>query len=245
MDVLTNGGDIRLATLIAQTPGDEEFRADVREQLRIWKDDQLDGMMKVDIRKLYALAAGEVDVLEGSSRKEDIDMTTGLDWLRVFGLQLWFSSFLDTPLRETFETYEAFIKASSRSVASPAPWYMAHPTHGASDVFDGIFNLMKLALSSSTLESALNPIGFSPNPRDYKLPWFIYVLLSRCLRTRDFSDRQYSVVAEEDDSFESAEEDGYSATADSLTINFASQLEQEGSLQEAAFVLLFIEEDDG
>ena len=38
---------------------------------------------------------------------------------------------------------------------------------------------------------------------------------------------------------------GYSQTANTLTLNFAAQLEQEGLVQEAAFVLLFLEDDIG
>ncbi len=121
VDALTNGGNIRLATLIAQIPGDADFRDDVREQLQVWTDEKVDALMSEDVRKLYALAAGETDLLEGSSRSQDIEMTKGLDWLRIFGLQLWFSSLLDTPLRETFEVFEQLTKDSSS--AKPKPWY--------------------------------------------------------------------------------------------------------------------------
>ncbi|KAI5121845.1 hypothetical protein M0805_003278 [Coniferiporia weirii] len=245
VDTLSAGGNVRLATLISQVPGDVEFRADIRDQLQIWRDEKVDAHMGEAVRKLYALAAGEVEILDGSSRKEDINVTKGLDWLRIFGLQLWFSGFLDTPLRETFEVYEQTIRTSSDSTAFPAPWYSKQPSTSALRVTDGLFNLIKLALSPSmTLESTLNPLSFSPNPRDYKLPWLLYIVLSRCLRIRDFTDRQlYDAM---DDSTDNSQESlGYSQTANALTINYAAQLQQDGLIQEAAFVLLFLEDDTG
>lgn len=246
VDALTNGGNIRLATLIAQIPGDADFRDDVREQLQVWTEEKVDALMSEDVRKLYALAAGETDLLEGSSRSQDIEMTRGLDWLRIFGLQLWFSSLLDTPLRETFEVFEQLTKDTSS--ATPKPWYSKGTT--TSQVTDGIFNLIKLALvPSMTLESALTTLSYSTNPRDTKIPWLLYILLSRCLRLRDFTDRQLQGSLDDDDDDESSDSDrqtdGISQTAESLTINFASQLQQEGLVQEAAFVLLFLEDDKG
>lgn len=244
VECLTSGGNIRLATLISQVPGDIEFRADIRDQMQIWKDEKVDVHMNETVRKLYALAAGEAEFLQGSSKKEDTDITKGLDWLRVFGLQLWFSSFLDTPLRETFEVYEQLIKENVGKVAAPTPWYSKAALH-TGVLTDGLFNLIKLSLPSSiTLESALNPLSFSPNPRDYKVPWLLYILLSRCLRVRDFNDRLLS-DAMNDESDVTQEIEGYSEVADALTVNFASQLQQEGLIQEAAFVLLFLEDAIG
>jgi len=63
------------------------------------------------------------------------------------------------------------------------------------------------------------------------------------LRVRDFGDRVRSELRGEED--EDAAVDGFSATANTLTMNYAAQLEQEGLVQEAIFVLLFLEDDDG
>ncbi|TDL26378.1 hypothetical protein BD410DRAFT_881649 [Rickenella mellea] len=246
VEELTNCGDIRLATLVAQAPGDDEFRADIASQLRIWRDEKVDAFMSADIRKVYAILAGDVDVLEGSTHKEDVEIAKGLDWLRVFGLQLWFASFLDTPLQESFEVYEQQFQDNAGRIPRPAPWYIDNSHREETTVTDSLFSLMKLALSpSTTLESTLVPLGYGPNPRDYKLPWFIYVLLSRCMRVRDFTDREAISSRDDSESESDKEEDGYSATSDALTANFAAQLEQGGHIQEAAFVLLFLEEDLG
>ncbi|EJD03515.1 uncharacterized protein FOMMEDRAFT_83835 [Fomitiporia mediterranea MF3/22] len=244
VEALMNGGNVRLATIISQIPGDAEFREDILEQLQIWKEEKEDAFMRNSIRKLYALAAGEVDVLEGSSWRENIDVPKDLDWLRVLGLQLWYSSSLNTPLRETFGVYEQIVQAAHGRVGFPKPFYSTS-TSGASEAKDGLFNLMKLSVSSSmTLESALDPVSFSSNPRDFRMSWFLYILLARCLRVRDFTDRQL-YDAMEDDTITTQELEGYSQVANALTTNFAAQLQQEGLVQEAAYVLLFLEDDVG
>lgn len=244
VEALINGGNMKLATLISQVPGDAEFRADIRDQLQVWKEDKVDGFISQSIRKLYALAAGEVDVLEGSTRKEDVDVPKDLDWLRVFGLQLWFSSMLGTPLHQTFEVYEQFIEDAKGKVGFPTPWYSKRRTGTISATKDGLFNLIKLSLSPSmTLENTLNPLSFSPNPRDYRVPWLLYIILSRALRIRDFTDRQLSDAMDEDGG--DRDIDGYSQVANILTANYATQLQEQGLIQEAVFVLLFLEDDAG
>lgn len=169
----------------------------------------------------------------------------GLDWRRTFGFLLWFESSLDTPLHETFERYEGLLENNAGRIAIPKPWYSSRSS-SSNLCNDAQFSLMKLVFSPSmTLESALNPLGFGPNPRDYKLPWFLYVLLSRCMRVSDFSDRKGADISEDTSDGEGEQQDGYSVTADALTTNFAAQLEQDGMIQEAVFVLLYLEVDIG
>lgn len=246
VETLSNSGNVRLATIISQVPGDIDFRVDIKEQLQIWREEKADIHIKDEIRKLYALASGDVNFLDESNRREKVNMFEGLDWLRVFGLQLWFSSMLDTPLRETFEAYEQMTKDYPGQFACPVPWYSNANSHSFPSVPDGLYNVMKLALSPSTsLESALNPRSFSSNPCDYKTPWLLYIILSQCLRLRDFTDRQLQDAVMDGSSDSSQESSGYSQTANALTLSFASQLEQEGLIQEAAFVLLFLEDNLG
>lgn len=245
VDALINGGDVRLASLIAQIPGDGSFRYDIHQQLRIWKEEKVDAFIDEDVLRLYALASGEIYIHEGSGNNR-VEVSKGLDWLRAFALQVWYASMLDTTLRNTFEEYEERYQDSHGKVAGPIPWYSKSSSKAESTVTDGLFSLMKLALvTSTTLESTLLPLSFSPNPRDFSLCWFLYVLLSRSLRLRDFSDRR-AIATNDDGSIDDDYSiDGYSLTADILTTSFASQLEQDGLVQEAAFVLLIMEDDDG
>ena len=245
VETLVEANHVKLATLIAQVPGAPEFREDVREQLRIWKEEKVDRYISKPLLKLYALAAGECDIWEGSSRREIVDIAKGLDWLRVLGLQLWYSANLGDTLQNTFEVYEQLVKESDGKLAAPTPFYSeSQPKFSESIVTDGLFNLMKLGFSiSTTLEDALNPLSFSPNPRDYRMPWLLYILLSRCLRAYDFTDR-YLYEAMEDDTGSTQVVEGYSQMSNLLTANFAAQLQQDGLIQEAAYVLLFLEDDD-
>ena len=243
VEVLIDGGDVRLATLVSQYSGDPNFRNDVHEQLQIWKSEKVDVFISDDMLRLYALGAGEVNVLQGNGSR-NVEVSKGLDWLRAFGLQMWYCSAFDTSLRDSLEEYEERYKESKGTVAGPTPWYSK--SQNRTTVTDGLFSLLKLALVTSiTLESTLVPLSFSPNPRDFSLCWFLYVLLSRSLGVRDFSDRR-AILPSDDESMDGYySTDGYSMTADVLTSNFASQLEQEGLVQEAAFVLLFLEDDNG
>ena len=242
VELLLSAGNVRLATLISQVPVDEILRADAETQLRIWQGEKVDALMSEDIRKMYALASGLTNYWEGSSRKEDVEPGKGLHWLRVVGLQLWFASLLDAPLKHTLGVYERLFKEDSRRAAPPTPWYSNIPAIGLTSIKDGLYLLMKLFISTSmTLESTLLPLAFSTSPRDNRIPWLIYVLLARCMRIREFLD---PMILDDDDT-EDIEPNIYSATAESLTIDYASQLEQEGNVQESAFVLLFLKDDIG
>jgi len=85
---------------------------------------------------------------------------------------------------------------------------------------------------------------------DSSLPWHLYIILSRCMRVRDFADRgdpgvrRTSPSSSHDDAEETGVE-GHSPSADLLTSSYAFQLEEQGMLQEAVFVLLHLEGSAG
>ena len=110
---------------------------------------------------------------------------------------------------------------------------------------DALFSLIRLfADPACSLSAVLKPFSFSPSPSDYRLPWHLYILMSRCLRMRDMADR-----GDVDERFDGAEEEpeveGHSPSADLLANSYAIQLEQAGMLQEAVFVLLHLEGSAG
>ena len=91
-------------------------------------------------------------------------------------------------------------------------------------------------------------ISFSASPVDYRLPWHLYILLSRCLRTRDFRDRgapgtSSHGYADADES--QIEGEGHSPSADLLASSYALELEQMHLPQEALFILLHLEGSAG
>ncbi|TFY79572.1 hypothetical protein EWM64_g4439 [Hericium alpestre] len=255
-------GEVKLATLISQAEGDYEFLEDLRAQLRIWREDRVDVHINANIRKVYALLAGIVDILEGSNGSgielcPDLLIAEGLDWKRVFGLHLWYAQPMDASIADVFESYEQHWKNAPERAAPPRPWYaQADAVNSESQYWrlpsdadppDALYHLMKLyADPACSLSNIMSPLSFGPSPLDYSLPWHLYIILSRCMRIRDFADRDDPGVNRgiDDDETESRVE-GHSPSADLLTGSYASQLEQMGLIQEAVFVLLHIEGSSG
>ncbi|KAF7289507.1 SNF2 family helicase [Mycena chlorophos] len=248
-EVAVDGGHLKLATLISQAGGDLEFRADLRLQLDIWREQRVDLHVDDDVRKVYALLSGLLESVEGSTgsssqdKASDIDIVAGLDWKRVFGLHLWFSELVDAPISQVFNAYTEFIKDSSRKVSAPIPWYSESSSRSQSR-----WKLSSLAAAPDAL--AQPPLSFGPSPLDYSLPWHLYIILSRCMRVRDFSDRgdpgtRRTSPTSSHDGVEDPMVEGHSPSADLLTSSYAFQLEQQGMIQEAVFVLLHIEGSAG
>lgn len=263
VDIATEAGNVKLATLLAQADGDADFKEDLKAQLALWREQRIDVHTDENVRKVYALLAGTVDVLEGSKglgleRCADVHMTEGLDWKRVFGLHLWFSQAMDSPISMAFEAYDRARKEDPENVAPPLPWYREsevgvrtpYKLPPGAEPPDALFSLIRLfADPACSLSSVLTPFSFSPSPLDHRLPWHLYILMSRCLRTRDFADRG-EILDERLDEDEAAmtaepEVEGHSPSADLLASSYALQLEKVGMLQEAVFVLLHIEGSAG
>ncbi|KAG7448787.1 uncharacterized protein BT62DRAFT_728030 [Guyanagaster necrorhizus] len=113
---------------------------------------------------------------------------------------------------------------------------------------DGLFSILRLfADAACSLTRELDPASFGSSRIDCTLPWHLYIILSRCMRVRDFSDRgdPGGWHNEDTEAEEEVRVDGHSPTADLVTSMYAGQLEQIGLVQEAAFVLLHIEGSAG
>lgn len=259
-----SAGSVKLATLVAQAGGDDDFRADILSQLKLWKEQRIDAHISEPTRKVYALLAGVIDVLEGSgsgpggARIEscpDVHISGDLDWKRAFGLHLWFGQPVDSSIADVFDSYEAAWTEGRYSVAPPLPWCLESPTSAglqkkwnlpstADHHPDALYSMIHLfADPSSSLSTILTPLSFTSSPIDYRLCWHLYVIMSRCLRVRDFLDRGdtgFDPQENEDNLVE-----GHSPNADLLANSYALQLEQLGMIQEAVFVLLHIEGSPG
>ncbi|RDB27909.1 Nuclear pore complex protein Nup98-Nup96 [Hypsizygus marmoreus] len=267
LSVAMDGGYLKLATLISQAGGDWEFREDLKVQLQLWKEQRIDTHIDESVRKVYALLAGVVDgVIEGSKgggleKCSDIDVVKDLDWKRVFGLHLWFSEPIDASIAQVFQAYDQLIKnASQRQIARPLPWYTEKQSMQPSPwnlpspptSSDGLFSLIRLhAEPACSLSQILTPLSFSASPADYSLAWHLYIILSRCMGVRDFADRGEpsgrgrSLRLDDSDEDEGDGMEGHSPSADLLASCYALQLESQGMIQEALFVLLHIEGSAG
>lgn len=260
-DLAISEGNTRLATLLSQMPGDEDFRADIRSQLSLWQEQRVDVHIDKNVRKIYALLAGVVETLEGSGnhgleRAPRLPISEGLDWKRALGLHLWFGEPIEAPISDVFESYCRSATSGTASTASPKPWYAessideerssAWKLPSGSQPPDALYSLIRLhADPTCSLSQILEPFSFTPSPIDYRLSWHLYILLSRCLRIRDFADRGdpgKPINPREEDG---TEVEGHSPSADLLANSYAMQLEQLGLIQEAAFVLLHLEGSTG
>lgn len=249
-------GDLRLATLVAQAGGDDEFREDLYLQLAKWREYKVDSHIEPAYRRVYELLCGNVGVSEGRGKGdkvdgcEEINVAEGLGWKRALGLHLWYGTF-QAPVATAVERYD-----QAGTVAPPTPSYLlSSPTSStdpttwapsAHDIpLDPLYHLLKLSVSPThSLESALLPRNFGSSPLDARLPWHLYILLSRVLRRRDFEDR---VEIDQEEMQEEDEEgaEGNSVRADLLTTGYADQLESLGMWEWSAFVLLHLEMEDG
>lgn len=259
-----DSGDVRLASLLAQIGGgDDVTRADVADQLAIWRDQGADVLISKDHRKVYEMLSGNVTLARGNSsrsvrdpmdRVEDLHIAAGLDWKRAFGLHLWYGTAHDAPLATALERYEDATHSDvSSDTAPPLPPYREKAGLGSLRLRelvksgkyerDALFMLIKLHCDPLLdLESALSTFGFGPLVSDYRMLWHLYMLLSRVLRLRDFSDRRDLGVEMQDAAQqEGVSLEGNSARADGLTSDYASQLEVQGQWTWAAFVLLHLE----
>ncbi|SCV74597.1 BQ2448_7626 [Microbotryum intermedium] len=257
-------GDLRLATLLAQAGGDDEFRQDVFLQLVKWREYRVDSHILPEYRKIYELLCGNVGVSEGRKGKEadsvvggveEVHVAQGLGWKRAFGLNLWYATFRSS-IETAMELYERAFQGDPR-VARPEPEYVTSPTRSRQGTqtewsnrsgetpTDPLYQLVKLFTSSThPLEQVLLPINFGPCPLDYRLPWHLYILLSRVLRRRDFDDRvQVEFDEREMDEGEEGRGmlEGNSVRADLMTEAYANQLEMNGEWTWSAFVLLHLE----
>lgn len=258
-EVAMDSGSVKLASLISQCPGDTDFRADLQEQLQIWREQRIDPHISEDTRKIYALLAGVVDNLEGSNGSgveqcPDVDLGKGLDWKRAFGLQLWFGQPMDASIAEVFQAYNRLWQNGASSVSAPVPWYRERPSpEQAAPKWtqpsnarppDALYALIELyADPACNLSAILSSFSFSASAVDYRLPWHLYIILSRSLRIRDLADRDTSVRRSDDGEDDDVE--GHSPSADLLANSYATQLEQLGMIQEAVFVLLHLEGSAG
>jgi len=236
-------GNPNLSLLISQAGSDLEFKSSLDRQLTVWASDGSDRLIEEAYRKCLALLSGATDVWRPPNDKSgshDVNVVKGLDWKRAFGLALWYG-----PGSEGVEGYEGALEQfqqvmGKNGAALPVPWYKEGGSPSSNlDEADALFELLRLATAEVPLERAIYPRVFGPNRLDYRMPWHLYILLSRAMRMKDFSDRQ----APEDDT--DAEVEGHSETADTVTTAYAAQLEALGEIQKATFVLLHLESPDG
>ena len=235
------------------------------------------------------VSPGREDLDPKGDGVDELHVLEGLEWKRALAAGVWYAvpratgaavAGADAGLAEVVDRYERAYRADPR-VAAPTPDYLLSSSSEATESrpwppplsssssdapLDPAFHLLKLFTSPThPLEAALEPRNFGPSPLDYRLPWHLYMLISRVLQRRDWEDRME--LPEEGGGGDSTSEDedeamaggggrveggdgsvltleGNSVTADRVTEAYAMQLEAQGEWHWAAFVLLHIELPD-
>ncbi|MBW0490057.1 hypothetical protein O181_029772 [Austropuccinia psidii MF-1] len=262
-DLAIEMGNYRLATLIAQCGrSDETFKADILQQNVTWRELRVDAYIDRDLRKLYELISGNATISKGFGKKglhvdhsEDIVISEGLDWKRALGLHIWFAT-SQSNFWYGIKRFEDSFKVE-KCAPAPVPWYLDQTNVNSEEVlnrwklnsdesiYDAMFHIIKMFVDPTyALETVLEPKGFGPSPFDYRMPWHLYIMLSRVLRLRDFEDRGLIIR----DEMECETNDGIGALesnsicADIVTNNYADQLIKLGLWKWAGFVLLHLEQ---
>ncbi|ODN73518.1 hypothetical protein L202_08018 [Cryptococcus amylolentus CBS 6039] len=241
VETALEGGDMRLATLISQSGGQQTFKDELLLQLEDWENHKVNPFIAAGYRRIYALLAGITDVLAGSppgrvsEKWPQILIAEGLDWKRAFGLHLWYGMPFENTISDVVSSFASSLSAVNPP-AKPLPPHLEKPSEGVrswtlpTEPTDVIYNLLQLYSDDAvSLDQTLRSRDTSSSPFDVRLAWHLYILLARVFGRRDFEDR----------------EEEYSASADRLTAGYAAQLEESGEWKLAAFVLLHLETVEG
>lgn len=171
--VAATGGYPKLSTLISQTGGDSLFKTDIREQLRIWKSENLSpsagvgygsGLIERGVWKIYCLLGGILDA-EDELADKLASVCSGLDWKRIFGLCLWYGQGIDAPISKVVEAYENLVFRQSNSSSSiynniaekPLPPWLLHVQRTGHP--DALLAKWKNTMaSSSTVAKHIDPL---------------------------------------------------------------------------------------
>lgn len=242
VDMALEGNDMRLASLISQAGRTGEFRDEMQRQLDDWSKNNADPLISPEYRRLYALLAGIMDVSPGNKGRgndasPDVMVANDLDWKRAFGLRMWYGCPFESTVSDVFADFADSLE-SPYPPATPLPPYLEQESKSSVKKWnlptrptDVLYCLIRLFSDATiSLEQVLSARNCSASPTDLRLPWHLYLLLSRVMQKRDFLDRN---------------EGGYSAQADRVTQGYAAQLEQNGQWTLAAFVLLHLETSEG
>lgn len=213
------GGDLRLATLVAQAGSGPEFQNTMDQQLEVWRKQDVDAHIDVPYRRVYALLAGIVDVAEGGPSADKVDMTQGLSWLQALGLHMWFGTPLEQPLPDVINNFQAHLDSET------AP---ARPLIDNTETEDAMFGLMKVFMEQSTPAACLaGSSAYGKDPMNVRLQWHLLDLL---INVFGFGTSEEHVM-------ESVR------TFDRLSIDYASQLEKDGLWEYAVFVSLHLDKE--
>lgn len=171
VELAASRGDVRLACLLSQAGGSTINRADVAQQLDLWRTNGLDfNFIEKDRIRLFELLAGNIHgALHGKN----------IDWKRFLGLLMWYQLPPDTSLPFVFRNYQQLLVDGG--APHPVPVYIDEgPVEEAvswsvGERYDLAYYLMLLHASEGS-EFGLGKTMFSAfssthDPLDYHMIW--------------------------------------------------------------------------
>ena len=213
---LMEAGDVRLATLISQLPGNETSREIMKQQLDVWRE-RKDWSEFSDAHKaLYSILAGETCTVTGvTGAPEDraqpfcISERFGLDWKQALALQVRFGG--HESLVDAVRAFVAELQQGKEKVST-------RPSHAQGDGEDTLLGLLKLeALQGGDVEKLFESTTVSGSALNSRLAWQLANLLTMTQICEHAAEK-----------------------LDQLTVDFAMQLEAAGDWTKAAWTLLYL-----
>ncbi|KAJ5779339.1 hypothetical protein N7457_007059 [Penicillium paradoxum] len=238
---LVDSQNPHLATVVAQIGRDATSRADIANQIDVWRQNNVLSEMTEPVRALYELVAGNALRSEGKSTGalEDRASTFGfterfdLDWFQAFGLRLWYCTSEDEPIEVAVAKFLADL-ATGQEPAFP------HPSHQdstravlqpGSDTLgreSPLWVLLKAfsvtagqGVQSMEFPASLLPESVSGDPLSNRLSFQLHHVLAATV------GQNHAITIDQDQT-------------DHLVWDFASELSASGTLDQALFVLLHL-----
>ncbi|KYB29624.1 hypothetical protein TcasGA2_TC013629 [Tribolium castaneum] len=198
----------QLSLLISQMSANERVKAWLRKYVESFEWRERD-VITDDFKRLYLLLAG-IPVHEIINTCED------LDWMRSFGVHLWYVAPAAAPISVAFNLYKKAFEELDYA-AKPVP------PHCEADSpvkhYDILYQILTLYVDGThQLCNVLHPETHTDNLMDYRLSWFLLQL---------FASLRVGLIRESE--------------KDHLHTTFATQLENLGLWKWAIFCLLFLE----
>lgn len=191
VELAASRGDVRLACLLSGAGGSMVNRADIAQQLDIWRINEMDfNFIEKDRIRLLELLSGNIhSALVGKT----------IDWKRFLGLLMWYELPPGTALPAVFHTYQHLL--TEGKAPYPVPVYIDEglvkedvdiATEGR---FDLAYYLMLLHASEDGkfdhLKSMFSALASTDDPLDYHMIWHQRAILETI---GTFSSRDLHIV---------------------------------------------------
>lgn len=226
-NALVAGKDFKLATLVAQLPGDEQSRQLMQQQISAWRDRNDWAEFSEGARALYSILAGDVCTVSGKNGMAEnrakefcIAERFGLSWLQSLGLRIFFGGY--EKLGDAVKAYTAALIDGSERVLPVPSWAANEAAAGREDVLMGLLRLSTSRPADFEPSSVFDPKTVSGSAVNSRLAW----QLATQLRAKGLC----SALPDE--------------KLDQLTFGFAAELESAGQFMTATWVLLHLRHAD-